>query len=260
MNEAKPQKQSAEAKRVKEEREKGELRDKRNHQLEDTRQALETLEQRLRSARSLVRRCHALLNHSGGFYQELDKLAKGKSLLEVTTFVLQQANDIIRDAKEIVKGDVYLDRIKEFVPAGNNPVYPDVLVCIRSVRDSLGRSSSQISARVESIKEILRKAQTVAGALQYFLDDEGGNQEEKKYPSRKAVDAYVEGDMSDFCFTRYRDSHEEYFDFDRLDEQTIPEYLSMLEKEGPDGFDADSQDEEDDTDLDLSSEEQDRGA
>jgi hypothetical protein len=57
----------------------------------------------------------------------------------VTDLAVAQANDTIRDAKKIIKKDVYLDRIKEFVPAGDNPVYPDVLVIIRSVRDSLDR-------------------------------------------------------------------------------------------------------------------------
>ena len=74
-----------------------------------------------------------------GFYEEIDKLTKGKALMEVTPLMLEQVNDVIRDSKAMVKGDTYLDRIKEFVSAGNNPLYPDVLVTLRALQQVLER-------------------------------------------------------------------------------------------------------------------------
>jgi len=57
--------------------------------------------------------------------------------MEATPLIVEQVNDIIRDAKSIIEGDPYLDRVKEFVPAGNNPTYPDVLLVARSVQTSM---------------------------------------------------------------------------------------------------------------------------
>ena len=255
MSEATPKKESAEAKKTREQREKSELRDKRSRQLADAQKAAETLEGQMQSVRSTMKRCDALLNHSKGFYEEVNKLAKGKTLLEVTTLVMEQANDIIRDAKEIVTSDVYMDRIKQFVPAGDNPVYPDVLISIRSVRDSLGRCSEELKTRLETLKKTLRKANTVVGALAYFLEDDEADETMRNYPSKDVVEAYVDGEVSDSCFSRYKDSFEQYFDFERLDYQSIREYLSMRQDGEADDAGADTDDEEpahDSGDLDIS--------
>src|SRR5258708_6722087 len=93
----------------------------------------------LREVSRRQRRRDDLADHLAGFYEEIDKLAKGKALLEVTPLVLEEANQIIRDAKAIITEDTYLDRTKEFVAAGNNPVYPDVVVALRTVRQALER-------------------------------------------------------------------------------------------------------------------------
>jgi len=121
-----------------EERVAKELRTRRTMQLENSQAAVKKLEGELKDVRKTAKRCETLTNHSEGFYDEINKLAKGKTLVEATPLFVDQANDIIRDAKDIVTSDVYLDRIKEFAPAGNNPVYPEILVAVRAVRQSLG--------------------------------------------------------------------------------------------------------------------------
>ncbi len=138
--------------------------------------------------------------------------------------------------QDIVTSDVYLNRLKEFVAAGNNPVYPDVVVSIRSVRNSLERFHKNLDARLETINESLRRAKTVVGALEYFLDDQASDEDEdKNAPSKESVQRYTDGKVSNFCFTEFTDSDDEYFDFDRLDEQPIREYLSMTESDPADG-------------------------
>lgn len=231
MDEPTPKKESAAAKKEREEREKAGLREKRQRQLADATNAAEALEARLQSARSILHRCEILIDHSGGFYDEVSRLAKGRTIFEATTLVTEQANDIIRDAKEIVKGDVHLDRIKEFVPAGNNPQYPDVVVSIRSVRDSLVRGRKDLNSRLDYINGQLRKAETLIDALSYFLDENKDGEEDENYPSKEAVEAYVQGTISDSCFLEDPDSGVEYFDFGRLDQQTVLGYLSMKEKD-----------------------------
>src|SRR5690349_5497199 len=95
--------------------------------------SVERLSAKLQEIRSLRRRTTDLSDHLAGFYEEVDKLAKGKALLEVTPLVMAEANQLIRDAMEVVTGDQFLDRVKEFVAAGNNPVYPDVVIALRSI-------------------------------------------------------------------------------------------------------------------------------
>ncbi len=118
-------------------------------------------------------------------------------MVETTPLFVDQANDIIRDAKDIVKSDVYLDRTKEFVPAGNNPVYPDVLVTVRTVRQSLGRCKTDLRAEEKRLIGTLCRARTVVGALECFLSDE----ENAEYAIKEDVETFVEGDVDDSCFS-----------------------------------------------------------
>ncbi|MBZ5526326.1 MAG: hypothetical protein LAN71_00290 [Acidobacteriia bacterium] len=255
MNRNTSKEERAEAKKEREKREKRELREKRERQLAEAENAAETLEGRLKSTISAERRCEVLLDHSKGFYGELDKLAKGRTLFEVTNLVLEQANNIIRDAKEIAEGDIYLDRIKQFVPAGNNPVYPDVLVSTRVVRDGIGRFRKILQGRLVTLKANLCKAETVIVALTYFLDDSAGSEEERNFPSRENVELYMDGNANNSCFSSYRNTDEEYFDFEKLDRQPIAEYLSVSETDEANEDAADTEEEKsgvDSADLDTS--------
>lgn len=231
MEDAKPFSTRGTAKKETEQRAKRELRERRERQLVEMQSAAESLQRRMQSTRSMAKRCEALLSHSGGFYDEVNKLAKGKALLEVTPLALERSNEIIRDAKTIVEGDVYLDRTKEFVPAGNNPVYPDVLVNVRAVRDSLQRFKKEAANRLKDLSTKLKRARTAVGALEYFLDDDAeGDEHEKNLPSREAVECYTEGFVSDSCF--FRDSaSSERFDLETLDGQPAQEYIPMSEED-----------------------------
>ncbi len=246
MSDMSQKKETAESKKAREQREQRELQEKRNQQLLDAQRALEELQEQLRSTRSTIKECGALSSHSNGFYEEINKLTKGRILIGVTDLAVAQANDIIRDAKKIVKNDVHLDRIKEFVPAGDNPVYPDVLLLIRSVRDSLDRCDTDLENRLKIIRAQIEKAHTAIGALEYFLDDDETDEEDKHYPRRSAVEPYVEGNLSDSCFSTFRDTYEKYFDFDRLDRQTVEGYLSMSTENEESHVDGDAHAEETD--------------
>lgn len=236
MTDTTQKKETAEKKKVREERERQELHEKRNQQLVSAERTLAKLDEKLRDTRATIRACHALSSHADGFYEEINKLTKGKFLIGVTDLAVSQANDIIQDAKKIVKNDVHLDRVKEFVPAGDNPVYPDVLLIMRSVCDSLERCDTDLNNRLKLIRGRVGRAHTLIGALQYVLDDET-DEEEKHYPRKAAIEGYVEGDVSDFCFSTFRDTYEKYFDFDRLDDQTVEEYLSLRTEDENDNDD-----------------------
>ena len=92
---------------------------------------------------------------------EIDKLTKGRALVPVTDLMVERCNEIIRDAKTIVEGDSYLDRVKEFVPAGDNPVYPDILITARTVLESMDLFKQNLETRKKRKGELFQEAQTI---------------------------------------------------------------------------------------------------
>lgn len=109
--------------------------------LETAKSAAAEIEQKLKDAREDAATHKALVSHLDGFYQEIDKLSKNKGVFEATDLVVDAINDIVRDAKRFAAGDLYLNRTKEFVPAGQNPPYSDVLLVSRTVQQAETRSS-----------------------------------------------------------------------------------------------------------------------
>jgi len=165
-----------------------------------------------------------LSSHLDGFYAEIAVLAKGKALVEATPLVVDQMNDIIRDAKKIVQNDVYLDRIKEFVPAGNNPVYPDVLIVARAVRQSLERCESEFDDHTKRIKNAATRARTVIGALECFMSGE----ENAELAVSGDVERFVDGELDNSCFYENDDGYD-CFDFDGLDSQSLEDFIRGIE-------------------------------
>lgn len=235
MNELGPESTAAQAKKAEAERQRLELREKRSRQLLESRDFIKQLDKELKRKRGKLRLCNELLDHSGGLYEEVNKLARGKTAFPATPLVRQNANDIIADAKQLIrpKEDIHMDRIKEFVPAGDEPSYPDVLVVLRSVRQCLTRHREKATASIEFVKAKLQVASTAEAALDYFLNDEDASEEEKQYPDKEAVKRYTNGKISDECFVCYSDDSFSYcFDFDRLDSMSFKEYVSTLASEG----------------------------
>jgi hypothetical protein len=113
-----------------------------------------------------------LRDHANGFYEEIDKLAKGKALLEVTDRALEETNSIISDAKRVVGDDPYLKRTHEFVPAGNNPVYPDVVLALRAVIQSLDRYRTKKKEEAGIHAGILYELNTILAAMQLLAEGE----------------------------------------------------------------------------------------
>jgi hypothetical protein len=195
-------------------REAQEIRERRIKQQSAAQAALGTLNENLKSLRGNISRHKALINHLAGFYDEIDKLAKGKSMLEATDLIVEQANDIIRDAKEIVQGDAYLDRTKQFVPAGNNPVYPDVLLVARTVQQCLGRFAPPLEERENSLVRMLREARTIVAALELFINNKSA------WPSAEDLETVLDGKPAEKWLFE-SDDGEKYFNFGRLDQIEI---------------------------------------
>lgn len=143
-----------------------------SHQKEEAEKSLMVLSQLMPEGAAEAATARDLRDHVHGFYEEIDKLAKGKALLEVTNRVLEETNSIIADAKRVVGADPYLKRTHEFVAAGNNPVYPDVVISLRSVIQSLDRYIARKKEEAGDHASILYELNTILAAMQLMVEGE----------------------------------------------------------------------------------------
>ena len=194
------------------------LRTRRSGQLEQVQVAVQKLEQRLQGERNSARTYAELTSHLDGFYEEIDKLAKGKAMLEATDLVVETTNNIVRDAKSIIVDDSYMERVKEFVPAGTNPVYPDVLITLRTVRQAVARFGEGRTDREKQHFRKLGEARTVLAALKCCLEG-------KEWPSKKDIENELdEGTASSVWLFEGNDGGR-YFDFDRFDRRDVAHHF-----------------------------------
>ena len=193
---------------------------RRAEQLEITQGAADRLETALRSISEKEEQCSSLADHISGFYQEVDKLTKGKTPFPATDLIVEQVNIIVRDAKNLIEGDPYLDRIKEFVPAGDNPVYPDVLMTTRVVQQAVGRCRSRLDTQKRKLTHRFREARTIVCALRFFVEAKS------RVVTKEDVETMMD-DPADAWFSLDDDSldDDEHFDLTRLDNREIGEYL-----------------------------------
>jgi hypothetical protein len=212
---AKRKQQAAEKKQ----REHAELMVGVNSDLEAFRAAVTEIEQKREDARENAATYKALVSHLEGFYQELDKLSKNKGVFEATDLVVEAINDIVRDAKRFAAGDPYLSRTKEFIPAGQNPPYSDVLLVARTVQQFLQRSEQEILEREKRLGRALRHAQTIVAALSCWVDSDD-------QPTKEDVAETMGGKPVDSWFYAAQDG-EAYFNYDRLKQLGVQGSLAV---------------------------------
>lgn len=204
---------AAERKRVKAEN----LRERHSAKLQAAEARLRQEGDALRAVRERIRRHDALSDHLQTFYGEVAKLAKGNRQIEATNLTVEQANEIIRDAKAIVTGDAYLDRVKEFVPAGENPVYPDVLMVAATVQAAVRRAGPVLKEEEERLHDAWRNVGTIAAAARLILDS--GQQ-----PLRAEVEEALGEKPATQWFYRADDDHF-YFNIDQFDRMAVESLL-----------------------------------
>lgn len=146
-----------------------------------------------RSLTSSKRTHAAQVSHLAGVYSEVDKLTKGKSLAPTSDLLVEVVNSLITDAKGLIHRDIYLDRLKTFVPAGDNPTYPDVLVALRILQQTLSRFDLMLDSESAGHAEVDEQLTTISAVLQVAEEDE------RKFHDDNSLDedASVEDDNSD---------------------------------------------------------------
>jgi hypothetical protein len=113
-----------------------------------------------------------------GLYEEVDKLTKAKSIVPTSDLLVDLVNNLISDAKDLVFRDTYLDRLNKFVAAGNNPNYPELLLALRVLRQSLERFATMMKAESAKQSSIVLELRTILAALQSAKAQEEGSSEE----------------------------------------------------------------------------------
>lgn len=234
--------QHAKSKAEKEEETEKELA-LRTEQLSLVRAAIEKLAEAANEARKKNKQRKALLSHLRVFYSEMNNIAKGKamSLIPVAELMVTQINDAIADAKNLIEGDVYLDRVKPFIPAGNPPSYPEVLLVTKTVEEVLVRRGGDFDARLEVIQQKLHEASTVQAGLECAMEN-------VEYAvSIDDIEARVD-DAPDPSWTITDDQGNEVFDLGRLEELDITAYFAEIDQEAT--YDEGEEDDEPEEDED----------
>jgi hypothetical protein len=193
---------------------KATIQARREAQLEQINSAITTLAKRLNELTATRKTLDLLESVSLGLYEELDKLAKKAGAEEVTQLVLEQVNDVIKESRELVKDDPYVQRYHEFVPAGNNPQHRDVVVVLRQIRQGLERFAETLKSSISSCGTTLSDAKGVRIAILLFL---------------QGVEDVSEGNFTANEVSvqkRWMRGYPGQFSFDLLDRTDIPTYFS----------------------------------
>lgn len=195
-----------------------EIQEHRQGQLSALDQAIEILTNKLREFREKEQKVELLQRVSLGLYEEMDKLAKIAGADQVTDLALEQINDFIHDAKNLMADDPYVQKYKEFVPAGDNPEYRDVVVVIRQLRQGLERLETSLKSVETRLHEVSQDAKAVRVVVQLLLE---GNDE----ISREDLKEH-EVTAKDRWFVQNEDFEEPIFSVDVLDRTDFSKYFA----------------------------------
>jgi hypothetical protein len=198
-----------------------ELLERRNRQLAELDQVVEALIKKVGDLHQKEQKVNLLQSVSLGLYDEMDKMAKKAGADQVTDLALEQVNEFIRDARALMAEDVYVQRQKEFVAAGDNPQYRDVVVVMRQLRQGLERLNASVAPQLARWNEALADAKGVRVAVQLILEDsEAVSKNELK---EREVSAKPRWWTKDESYT------DQVFSFEVLDRTDIPNYFTAAQ-------------------------------
>ena len=187
---------------------------RRRLQLSQLESVIPALQTRAGELGEIQKKLNLLQSVSLGLYEEIDKLAKKAGADEVTPLVLEQVNDVIREAKELVSDDPYIKRYHEFVPAGNNPQHRDVVLVLRQIRQGLARFAENIEGQASRVAALLGDAKGVRIAVFFALQGHSSVSQVNFAANEVAVQP------------RWLSGLPAYFNFSVLDRTDIPSYFS----------------------------------
>lgn len=187
----------------------------RTEQLAQITEAIAALETRLQQCKQNQRNQLTLLDSvSLGLYEEIDKLAKKAPGEPVTDLALAQINDVIKETKQLLDSDSYVQRLNEFVAAGDNPQHRDAVLVLRQIRQGLDRFRTQLESLINLLTSRLNDAKGIQFAIQVDLENE------------ELVDKQMVKDYGFNVSREWFSGEDDSFNFAKLDETNIQFYFA----------------------------------
>jgi DNA repair exonuclease SbcCD ATPase subunit len=194
------------------------IRLSRKNQFNQIQEVVASLETSLQECRDQRTQLTLLESVSQGLYDEIDKLTKKAPAESITDLALSQVNDVIKETKQLLDSDAYIQRLNEFVPAGDNPQHRDVVLVLRLIREGLDRFRQKLDPLESTTASRLNKANGVQVALQLYLKGKTTvTKDELEDRKVRLSDDWMKGPYSN-----------KQFDFHRLDALEIPEYFTNV--------------------------------
>lgn len=131
---------------------------------------LEPLEKLARALFKTKKRVDDLASVTKGLYDELDKLCKKAPAERITDLALSQVNDALSEARELIPGDKYVQKLKPFVSAGENPEHRDAVFVLRQLLDAFHRFDSTNDSRLDWANKLAKESRTMAAGLGLAAD------------------------------------------------------------------------------------------
>lgn len=189
------------------------LKTRRKAQRDEVDDVLAVLNKKLQELKNTQKQCELLRSVGGALYEEMDKLSKKAPAEQVTTLVLGEVNNFLAQVKALGKGDAFIQRLKEFVAAGEPPENRDVVLVLKLALQGLKRIGDSLSSLLSSASSRVREARAVLLALDYYL-------QHGQVPDRNAFQVnHLE--LPDAWELAYK------FDFARLDRTDIGSYFDQ---------------------------------
>lgn len=160
------------------------------------------------------------------FYAEVELLTKKKTDAPFTRFMTQQLNELITDIRTIGEKDRFIDRIRKFESAGNEPENREVLIIMGKVLRGLDKLREELEPEKLEIERRISEADLLVECIEHFLvhdeilllSDITGIESHNAYEFRK------------YEFNEWFEYSGLYeFSFDRLDEIDIDGYFGFDE-------------------------------
>jgi len=187
---------------------------RRKAQLEEIGSIVENSQAKLAKYKKQREKYKLLLSVASGLYEEVDKVSKKAPAEPVTNLVYEEVNQVIQESKELAQDDSYMQRLKQFVAAGENPPYRDVVVALKLSLQGLERFREQLDGLETAEADRRREARAVHSALRYYVENEDA-------PHRDVL-----RDMNTPAPSAWLDTYAHSFDFRRLDRMDIATYFS----------------------------------
>ncbi len=208
LHDPEKQRQREEVERLEKER-TDKWRELRLRQLEQIGQAIAALKSSNSKYQQLQLQRDRLVSVVEGLYIEIDKLTKKAPAELVTDLALNQINDVIRDVKQLLQDDPYIQKLVEFIPAGDNPELRDALLVIGQIRQGLKRPLT----KGQNVDEKLTLAKRIKGILEQSIQagSDVTSDELSGLPTEWLVKRGLPASF--------------HFHFEHLDSANIPEYF-----------------------------------